>query len=179
MALLYLYVRWVQGIIAAEHLEWSAKEVARFAAPLVGDLNAATFVGMAVGGLAAGFIVSVGREKWPMVVVPIVFAPVIAYLPYASLELGRVFAMLAGVGFAAMIPITIALAQQLLPHRANLASSLMMGGAWAVAMLGPRLAEFSFTRWGLSTTFLLTAGALVLSGVVSLPLPNRASRAPV
>jgi hypothetical protein len=72
--------------------------------------------------------------------------------------------------------VTIALAQRLLPHRANLASSLMMGGAWTVSMVGPRLAEFGVTRWGLSTTFLLTACGLVLSGIVSLPLPNRAAR---
>jgi len=176
MALLYLYVRWVQGMVAAEHAGWSAEQVARFAAPLVGDLNAATLLGMAIGGLAAGFVVRVGRERWPMVWVPIAFAPVIAWLPYAPLKLGYVLALLAGVGFAAMIPVTIALAQRLLPHRANLASSLMMGGAWAVAMLGPRLAEFGVTRCGLSTTFLLTACGLILSGIVSLPLPNRKSR---
>lgn len=176
MALLYLYLRWAQGMVAAEHIGWSADQVARFAAPLVGDLNAATLLGMAIGGLAAGFAVRVGHEKWPMVWVPIAFAPVIACFPYAPLELGYVLALLAGIGFAAMIPVTIALAQQLLPHRANLASSLMMGGAWAVAMVGPRLAEFGMTRWGLSTTFMLTACCLILSGIVSLPLPNRTSR---
>ena len=108
--------------------------------------------------------------------VPIAFAQVIALFPYAPLSWSYLLAVLAGIGFAAMIPITIALAQQLLPHRANLASSLMMGGAWAVAMLGPTLAEIGVSRWGVNTTFLLTAGCLVVSGIVCLPLPQRVSK---
>ena len=176
MALLYLYVRWIQAGVASEHRDWSVDQVARYSAPLVGNMNTATLMGMALGGLAAGFLVRVGREKWPLVWVPITFAPVIGWLPHGSLALGTIWAMLAGVGFAAMIPVTIALAQRLLPHRANLASSMMMGGAWAVAMVGPRLAEFGVTRWGLNTTFLLTALGLILSGVVGLPLPNKPAR---
>ena len=105
-----------------------------------------------------------------MVLVPILFAPIIALFPYLPTNVGYVLAVFSGIGFASMIPINIALAQKLLPHRANLASSLMMGGAWTVALLGPPLAELGVARWGVSTTFLLTAGALVASGVVCLPL---------
>ncbi len=173
MALVYLFVRWAQATVSAEHANWSAERVARFAAPLVGDLNAAMLLGMALGGFAAGFVVRMGREKWPLACVPILFAPVIALFPHAPLGLGYVLATLAGVGFASMIPITIALSQQLLPHRANLASSLMMGGAWAVATVGPVCAEFGVQRWGLSVTFLLTACTLAASGVVCVPLPKQ------
>lgn len=176
MALVYLFVRWTQATVSAEHVHWSAAQVARFAAPWVGDLNAAMLLGMALGGFAAGLLVRMGREKWPLVCVPILFAPVIALFPHAPVGLGYVLATLAGIGFASMIPITIALSQRLLPHRANLASSLMMGGAWAVATLGPVCAEFGVQRWGLSFTFLLTACTLAVSGLVCAPLPNRAAR---
>jgi len=166
MALLYLYVRWTQYQITSENVGWSAAEVARAAAPINGNLNAATLVGMALGGISAGVFVRSGREKWPMVLVPLVFAPVIALFPFVPMQINYLLAMLAGTGFAAMIPVTIALAQRLLPHRANFASSLMMGGAWAVAMVGPRLAELGVGGIGLVPTFLVTAAVLAVSGAV-------------
>jgi len=168
MALLYLFVRWSQGHIQSVEVTWTVKEVARAAAPINGNLNGATLVGMALGGLAAGVFVRPGGEKWPMVLVPIVFAPVIALFPYMTVGVNYLLAMLAGIGFSSMIPVTIALAQRLLPHRANLASSLMMGGAWAVAMVGPRAAEFGVARVGLTNTFLATALVLAASGLVCL-----------
>jgi MFS family permease len=174
MALVYLFVRWVQSQVAAGHANWTAEHVARFSAPLVGDLNAALILGMALGGLTSGLLVRVGREKLPLVCVPILFAPVIALLPHVPLGWAFLLSTLAGIGFASMIPISIALAQHLLPHRANLASSLMMGGAWAVATLGPGLAEFGVKRWGIDATFILTAGLLAASGLVCLPLRSRA-----
>jgi len=170
--LFYLYLRWMQEAYATEYASWTPAEIATAAAPRVGSLQAATLLGMAIGGLSAGFLVRAGREKWPMVCVPIAFAPMIALFPYALTGWGYVMASLAGIGFAAMVPISIFLAQQLLPHRANLASSLMMGGAWTVAMIGPRLAEFSVSHWGLRATFLLTACGLFASGIFCLPLPR-------
>lgn len=172
LALLYLYVRWTQEQFLATYQYWTAEQVATAAAPLIGNLNAATLAGMATGGLSAAVFVRSGREKRPLVLVPILFAPLIGLFPYMPIQLGYVLAIAAGVGFAAMIPVTISLAQQLLPHRANLASGIMMGGAWAVAMLGPRCAEFGITRFGLHTSFLLTAIALAVSGIVCLPLSN-------
>ena len=176
LSLFYLYVRWTQITVAAEHTDWSPEQVADVAAPITGDLNAATLLGMAIGGLMAGKLVRVGREKRPMVWVPILFAPVIVLFPYLPSPFGYLLAVLAGVGFASMIPVGIAWAQRLLPHRANLASSLMMGGAWTVAMLGPPTAEYFVARWGLETAFLLTALGLVVSGLLCLPLQESNSR---
>jgi FSR family fosmidomycin resistance protein-like MFS transporter len=176
MALVYLYVRWAQSTVSTEHAHWTAAEVANFAAPLVGNLNAAMLLGMALGGLSAGLIVRTDREKWPLVCVPILFAPMIALFPHVPLGAGYVIATLAGIGFASMIPVSIALAQHLLPHRSTLASSLIMGGAWAVATVGPGLAEFGVNHLGLSTTFLLTAFTLAASGLACTPLPNATNR---
>jgi FSR family fosmidomycin resistance protein-like MFS transporter len=174
-ALAYLFLRWAQNGVATEHPAWSLQEVAHAAAPLVGNLNAALLVGMAVGGLSAGVLVRSGKEKWPMVLVPLGFAPVIGLFPFMPLNVGYFMAVAAGVGFAAVIPVTIALAQHSMPGRTNLASSLMMGGAWAVAMLGPTCAEFGVAHFGLQTTFLATAVTLALAGLVCLPISNEAA----
>ena len=165
-ALVYLFVRWAQEEVLSRHGNWDLEAVAKAAAPTVGNLNAAMIFGMAIGGIMAGRFVQPNRERLPMILVPILFSPVVALLPYMSVNLSYVFAALAGIGFSSMIPISIALAQHLLPHRAYLASSLMMGGAWTVATIGPRCAEFGVTHLGINATFLLTAGVLALSGIV-------------
>jgi FSR family fosmidomycin resistance protein-like MFS transporter len=175
-ALVYLFVRWVQRGFAQEHSQWSEVQIADASAPFVGNLNASMLAGMAVGGLCAGMIIKTGKERVPMIVAPILFAPFIATFPYAPLAAGYGLAFLSGAGFAALIPINIAVAQQVLPHRPNLASSLMMGGAWAVSMVGPRCAEWGVTRVGMAHTFLLTAAVLAASGLVCLRLrPPHAS----
>ena len=107
-----------------------------------------------------------------MVWVPIVFMPVIGLFPFLPLGAGYFLAVAAGIGFATMIPVTVVLAQQLIPRQTNLASSLMMGGAWALAFLGPACAEFGIGRFGLQTTFLATAATLGLAGLVCLPVKN-------
>lgn len=165
-ALIYLFVRWTQHVVAADHANWSAATIAKAAAPMAGNLNAAMITGMACGGLLAGALIKPDREKRPMIWVPLLFAPVVALFPHLAVKASYVLALLAGIGFSAAIPITVALAQHLLPHRANLAASLMMGGAWMLASIGPRSAEFGVTHFGLETTFLLTGGLLAASGIV-------------
>jgi len=169
IALFYLYVRWAEAHMAAEHPEWTRESVAGAAAPISGNLVALTIVGMAVGGVVAGWLVRQGREKLPLVLVPILFAPAIALFGDAPILAGYGLAMAAGAGFASMVPVTIGLAQRLLPHRTGLASGLMLGGAWAFALLGPRLAEYCLASGlSLKSTFALTAGLLALAGVVAL-----------
>lgn len=172
-ALVYLYVRLAEAYVVAESPSLDLEQVATIAAPLVGNFQGATLMGMALGGLLAGAYVRPGREKWPMVLVPILFAPIILLLPQASLQVGYLLAVVAGVGFASMIPVTIALAQHLMPRHTNLASGLMMGGAWSVAMIGPRCAEYGVEKFGISTTFGLTAAMLAISGMLCLPLRDR------
>ncbi len=169
LALVYLFVRWVQAATWASHPEWTLSEVASYSMPMVGNLNACMLLGMGLGGLGAGVVVRHGKERWPLVLCPIVFAPAILLFPHVTLSWGYLLSVLAGIGFAAMIPVSIVLGQRLLPHRTSLASSLMMGGAWAVAMIGPRLAEFGVQHVGISWTFYLTAAALCLAGLITIP----------
>lgn len=169
-ALVYLFVRWAEFKFTPLDGSKSIAQIAKSAAPIVGNLNAAMIFGMAIGGILAGRFVKPNRERLPMIWVPVIFAPLVALFPYMTINVSYVFAALAGMGFSSMIPISIALAQHLLPHRAYLASSLMMGGAWTVATVGPRFAELGVNHMGLNATFLLTGAVLAVSGLVSAGL---------
>ena len=177
-ALSYLLLRWVEREIAADNPSWGLKDVAAAGAPINGNITALMLAGMAIGGVSASWSIRSGREKWPMVLLPLVFAPIIVLYPYAGIRVGYVMAVLSGIGFAAMIPLTISLAQRLLPHRTTLASGLMMGGAWSIAYFGPGGAEWCMGRLGMSLemTFLLTAILLVASGLICVPLSDRLLR---
>ena len=172
MALVYLLVRWAESMVAQQNPLFATDEVAAYGGKIAGTLLALMVLGMAVGGLTVGTLVGQGREKWPLVIVPIVFAPLIALFGGATLVGGYLLAVLAGVGFASVIPVTLSLAQRLLPHRTSLASGIMLGGAWTIAVVGPRLAEYCLgtLHLGLPRTFQFTAVLLAISGVVCLPL---------
>lgn len=179
MALFYLYVRWAQSLIAGQQPALGGEAVARDAAPIAGRLVALTIMGMALGGLTAGSLVRAGRERWPMVLTPLLMAPFIALFPFAGLWGGYGLAICAGVGFASMIPVTISLSQRLLPHRTSLASGLMMGGAWTLALTGPLIAEWMMTRsgYGLRGAFVVVASILATSGLLCTLLDTGMLRA--
>jgi MFS family permease len=169
LALVYLYTRLIEQWVIAENPGFDSAATTRVAAPVVGNLVAFTMAGMAAGGLLAGSMIPAGREKWPLVACPVVFAPAIALLPSATSDVMPWLAFLSGIGFAAMVPVTLAVAQRLLPTRTSLASGLMLGGAWSVAMVGPILAEWIVLTAGMSAAFFATAGLLALSGILLLP----------
>lgn len=178
MALVYLFVRWSQDLIAQRNPTWTIERIAPVAATINGNLNAMLLVGMLIGGVSAGAMVRSGREKWPMILVPLLFAPCIAIMPLAGPMVGYTLAAGCGLAFAAMVPVSISVAQRLLPHRTSLASGLMLGGAWALAFVGPRAAEWCMASAGLSLTmtFGLTAAMLALSSVVCLPMDAKLLR---
>jgi FSR family fosmidomycin resistance protein-like MFS transporter len=142
---------------------------------MVGDVNAMLVLGMAIGGVMAGSLTRSGREKWHMVLVPLLCAPAIALFPLTGPRAGGALAVIGGVGAAAMVPVTISLGQRLLPHRTSLVSGLLLGGAWAVAILGPVLADHALRErsLGLGWTFAGVAVLLALSGLSALPFPRR------
>ncbi|QKK09837.1 MAG: hypothetical protein HND58_17880 [Planctomycetota bacterium] len=71
------------------------------------------------------------------------------------------------------MPVTIALAQRLLPHRTALASGLMLGGAWGIAAIGPPIAQLLINTLGLTPAFAITAALLAVAGLMSLALPSK------
>ncbi|MEZ6235305.1 MAG: MFS transporter [Phycisphaerales bacterium] len=186
MALVYLFVRWIETR-AAEHagVEQLAGEVALRASAVNGTFQAAMQFGMGAAGLAAGWLLRARHEKASLVAVPLLGAACIAAMSgvdslglghNAMLGVGLLLAVLAGMGFGGTVPTVIALAQRLLPHRTALASGMMMGGAWGLAFVGPMLAEWIEARAGLGVAFLATAGLLVVCAVLGALLPGRVVR---
>ena len=168
IALFYLVVRWAQSLVAEAHPDWATERVNKGASQINGTINGAVIVGMLIGGLSAGWLIRPGREKWPLVFAPLVGVPALALFPMAEVWAGRALAVLAGIGFAAMVPVTMSVAQRLLPHRTSLASGLMLGGAWSMAFLGPIGAQYCLEdlKLSLETTFGIVAGLLATAGLV-------------
>jgi MFS family permease len=120
-----------------------------------------------------------------------VFAPSDGGNGPANIGLGVVgagiVAFLAGIGYAGVMPLTITMAQRLLPHRTSLASGLMMGGAWSLAACGPPLVQWMLgtltARTGSMTTamawcFVFVASLLAMSGLLGIPLGRRSQPGP-
>lgn len=173
MALVYLLLAWVeQRVRSHASADPLALDLAQRASAINGAMQAAMQVGMGGAGLAAGWFLRAHHEKAALVAVPMLGAAATALIPNASVPAGFALTVLAGVGFGGLVPITIALAQRLLPHRTSLASSLMMGGAWAFAGIGSLAAERLHHALGLHAAFVATAAALALAGLLSLLLPG-------
>ncbi len=167
----YMYLRYAQQYVASQAtVVRTSTEIANLAAPIVGDLVSMTIVGMAIGGLVCGVLVRHGRERWPLVLVPIFFAPAVVLLPLGPPSAARWLGLLSAVGFASLSPVALSLAQRLLPHRTSFASSLMLGGAWAVGAVGPTLAEWAMPALGVRGIFGCCAVLLAASGLLALKL---------
>ena len=209
MALVYLFSEWAEFYTAAHASAGLSPDALGIAAARTnGFLQASMQVGMGGGGILLGIFLGARLEKAAFVVIPILGAIAIAMIPalgraFVDFELGvtMIAAVLTGVGFGSLIPVSMSLAQKLLPHRTSLASGLMLGGAWMLAFVGPLLAEVVqygvaskphtpvwITRFvgglpagvgdalmngvGLDGAFLLTGGALFVAGCISFFLPG-------
>lgn len=113
---------------------------------LNGNLLAALAVGMGVFGLLASRLTPQGREKGMMIWLSLIGAVSVGLCGYVGTAVG-VWAMLlmsalTAIGFAAVIPTTISLAQRLLPGRTGLASGLMLGTSWGLSAAAPVMASW-------------------------------------
>lgn len=213
MALVYLLVEWVGDITLIRNDAAAMTEALGIkASKLNGILQASMQVGMGGMGIVLGLVLSAKYEKLAFIVFPIVGSVFLFMIPRASMiadgievPFAIVATILTGVGFGAVIPVSISLAQRLLPHRTSLASGLMLGGAWMIAFLGPIVAELihkglankpSAPRWlldaagalpdriarpliegmGLDAGFTFTAAVLLVAGLIALLLPGELVR---
>jgi len=210
MALVYLLVEWTGRVVLARNdAGVMSKELGMQASQLNGILQASMQVGMGGIGILLGFTLAARFEKLMFVVLPMLGSLALFMIPRASLigdgvevPIGVLATVLTGVGFGAVIPVSIAMAQRLLPHRTSLASGLMMGGAWMLAFSGPLFAELVekgfankphtpgfiinavealpdsistplMNGMGLDSAFTATAIVLFLAGVIALLLPHK------
>lgn len=184
MALVYLMVQWATQLAQRRQPGAGIEAVGMLASKINGPMQGAQQVGMGIGGIGLGMLLSARFEKTAFCVFPFIGAVAIACLPWANglpdravMPVAFAVTALAGLGFGSIVPVSVSLAQRLLPHRTSLASGLMMGGAWALAILGPHFAGAVQARFGLETAFHATSVLLACSGVLALALPGRLIRA--
>lgn len=181
---------------------WAASKIAdpKAAASLNGNLATAMTIGMGIFGLLGGRLIAQGREKRPMVLVSVVGAFCVASVGFAGdwgwaasqgawwgLLPAYALASLTAFGFFTCVPVSVGLAQRLLPSHTGLASSLTMGVGWAASASAPFLAPLfmgeSLQRaqtFGGVTSAQLNAGfigfgaLLLAAAALSAALPSRA-----
>lgn len=178
-ALIYLFIA-SSRVLVAERAGVAAitDELAGDASKLNGVLQGLLQVGSGGAALVLGIWLGHRHEKAALVAVPLVGAGAIALMPVLPGPMAlSVLAVVAGVGFGALVPVTVSMAQRLLPHRTGLASGLMLGGAWMFAGVGAISAEAIHERAGLDTAFSVVAIVLACAGGLSLLLPTSALRA--
>jgi MFS family permease len=177
VCLIQLIVRWSEVIAVGRAPVDELTEAVRIQASQInGPLQAAKQVGMGLGGVALGWLFHVRHERALLVVTPLLGAAMIAALPSTHGWAALVVCAAAGVGYGAVVPLTISMAQRLIPHRTSLASGLMMGGAWAVASVGSPIAQRLADAYGLERAFLVVAVVLCLASVLGLLVPRLAER---
>lgn len=209
MALVYLLVEWAGEITLIKHNADTMTEALGIkASKLNGIMQASMQVGMGGMGIVLGLVLSARYEKLAFVVFPLLGSVVLFMIPRAHLiadgvevPFAIVATILTGMGFGAVIPVSISLAQRLLPHRTSLASGLMLGGAWMIAFVGPLVAELihkglvhkpSAPQWlldgagrlpewagkpllegmGLTAGFSFVSGVLRIAGLLAMLLPG-------
>lgn len=213
MALVYLLVEWAGEItLMRNDASVMTEALGIKASKLNGILQASMQVGMGGMGIVLGLILSAKYEKVAFVLFPLLGSMTLFMIPRAHLIADGVevpFAIgatiLTGMGFGAVIPVSISLAQRLLPHRTSLASGLMLGGAWMIAFIGPLVAELihkglankpNAPRWlldaagslpdsiggpliegmGLTSGFTFVSGVLLVAGLLATLLPGELVR---
>ena len=209
MALVYLFTEWAaQFVLMKNDAALMNEQLGIEASQVNGLLQASMQVGMGAGGITLGFILAARFEKAVFVLLPFLGAMSIALIPtlgsldpQASRWAVMLASVLAGTGFGASVPVSLSLAQRLLPHRTSLVSGMMLGGAWMLSFLGPMGAEVIqnglaskpsvpgfvigvvemlpesmssgiMDGLGLNAAFYVTAGLLAVAGIVAFFLSH-------
>ncbi len=193
MSLVYIVFQWVKRFVsfddgvaanAAEPIGRLSEQAAAQASLFNGPMQASMQVGMGGAGLLAGWLLRTHHEKPAIVCVPLLGAAAVACFPHADalrdtlgpwgvLAIAFALSVAAGMGFGGMVPVTISLAQRLIPHRTSMASGLMLGGAWAFAFIGPITTEHIHRTSGLYHASYAAAALLAASGLLGLFLPTK------
>lgn len=183
MALIYLFAEWAERHVlnrnnASEMTDALGLEASALNGPLQGMMQ----IGMGGGGILLGIFLGVRHEKLAFIGFPLLGALVVALVPIAGgiegsgTALVFALAVLSGVGFGSVIPVSMSLAQRLLPHRTSMASGLMLGGAWAFAFIGPKWAQVVQDEHSLDMAFYVTSGSLAIASGCAMLLPGKLLR---
>lgn len=172
MMLVQLVIRWSERVALLEaHRGALDPGVRTLASTINGPVQSAMQIGMGAAGLLIGATIRERHERLALVAIPCVASGAVLVFPHFTNQAAAFsLALAAGVGYAGVMPITISMAQRLLPHRTGLASGIVMGGAWGLACVGPPLAQHLYETIGLAKAFGVTAALLFASGLLMLAM---------
>lgn len=126
-----------------------------------------------LGGLTGGMLADrIGRRE-VLGLSFILGTPLLLAFDLTRSSWGLVPLALGGAGLYLSAPVSIVMAQEMLPHRASLASSLVTGMAWGTAGMSLTLVGAIADRIGLSATLMATLGLSLLALLSIWALPKQ------
>ncbi len=127
----------------------------------------------AIGGLLGGTVSDRIGRRAIMAVSALLSAPLLLIFTRTSNPWGLLALALGGIAFYLSAPVTVAMAQEVLPRRASLASSMVTGMAWGAAGLLLTLVGATADRIGLANTLsaILALALVSLACIAMLPRP--------
>lgn len=176
-ALMLLVARWTELEAVARAGTLDLNDALRAEASVRnGPLQAAMQFGAGGAAMLAGVFIAHRHERLALLLCPLLGALAIASFPLtrgldsvtASMLAAGLVCVVVGVGTGALVPMTIGMAQRLLPDHTSLASGLMLGGAWTIAAVGPPVTQLIVSHAGFGVACLAVAGVTALSGVLTI-----------
>lgn len=125
-----------------------------------------------IGGLAGGYMAERVSGRAVTVYSGLLAGPLMAAAFLTSGPLSIVLLGLGGFVLLSTIPVNVAMAQELVPGQTSTVSALMMGAAWGVGALAPRLLDNLVPLFGRRNVLVIAAGATLLSAVCAYMLPR-------
>jgi MFS family permease len=178
-SMVLLVARWTELEVLARSGAVELNDVLRGKASMSnGPLQASMQLGAGAAAMLAGAFFAHRHERLALGLSPLLGAVAIAAFPLtrgvgtesASLACAALAAIVVGIGSGALVPMTIGMAQRLLPDHTSLASGLMMGGAWAIAAIGPPLTQVAVDTFGFVNACLIVAAVTGASGLLAIGL---------
>ena len=135
----------------------------------------------ALGGISGGTLSDRYGRRRMLALSLILGVPMLFAFVRTTGALAYVFLAAGGIAIYLSAAVTIVMAQELLPHRASVASSIVMGLAWGTAGLSLTAVGAIGDVIGLegALTWTLTLAVVALAAVMRLPARHAPERAPV
>jgi len=126
---------------------------------------------LALGGFAGGFLADRFGRRRIVFASLVVLAPLLFLLWHANEQAAFLVAPFAGLAVGAALPITLVMAQELLPRNIGIASGLALGFGFATGGIGVAITGLIADHFGILTALYLLAVLPLVAAVVTLALP--------
>ena len=140
---------------------------------IAGGASVSVFVILgAVGGILSGYISDrVGRRN-VIIYSSLIALPLFLAVLKSDGLMSYLFVALAGAFLISAVPVSVVMAQELIPKSAAVASSITLGMAWGVSAMGAAPIGALADRLGLESAFTILTYTLILPTILSIALPK-------